>query len=65
MKNWEIQWASERVAESMNLKQRYDTMTGWPEATVTTGETATVQGLDDIIINMDNWSRETQQSSEP
>lgn len=54
MKNREIQWASERVAESVNLKQRYDNITGWPEATVTTRETATVQGLDYIAINMDN-----------
>lgn len=38
----------------MNLKQKYDNITGWPEATVTDGETAAVQGLDDIIINMDN-----------
>lgn len=45
---------SERVAESVNLKQKYDYITGWPEATVTNGETATAQGLDDIIINMDN-----------
>lgn len=51
--------------ENMTLKQKYDNMAGWPKATVTTGETATVQGLDDVTIYMDNWSREARQSSEP